>query len=126
MRHRDLVKAPKIAVDEPNNRLSNCIGARASATLAVLGETMAKTIDRKELLRLARLGAEARLDALERERKGILRSFPGIRRESGTRSAANNQPVRRRRRRPMSAAERKAVSARMKKYWAGRRKEKGK
>ena len=82
---------------------------------------MAKTIDRKELLRLARLGAEARLEALEREREAILRSFPGIQRGSATRSAANDQPARRRRR-PMSAAERKAVSARMKKYWAGRRK----
>ena len=83
------------------------------------------TLDRKELLQLARLGAEARLEALEREREAILRSFPGIRRGSATQSAANDQPVRRRRRR-MSAAERKAVSARMKKYWAGRRKEQGK
>lgn len=79
------------------------------------------TIDRKELLRLARLGAQARLEALDREREAILRSFPGIRRGSATQSTANDHRVRRGRR-PMSAAERKAVSARMKKYWAGRRK----
>jgi hypothetical protein len=82
---------------------------------------MAMTIDRKELLRLARLGAEARLEAFEREREGILRSFPGIRRGSATQSTANDHRVRRRRR-PVSAAERKAVSARMKKYWETRRK----
>ena len=40
---------------------------------------MAMTLDRKELLRLARLGAEARLEALDREREAILRSFPGFR-----------------------------------------------
>jgi hypothetical protein len=82
---------------------------------------MAKTINRNELLRLARLGDEARLEALEREREAILRSFPGLKRGSTTRSARNDQPVRGRRR-SMSAAERKAVSARMKKYWATRRK----
>ena len=86
---------------------------------------MAMTLDRKELLRLARLGAEARLEALEREREAILRSFPGIQRGSSTQSTANDHRVRRRRR-SMSAAERKAVSARMKKYWAMRRKTRSK
>ena len=37
---------------------------------------MAKTIDRKELLRLARLGAEARLEALERGAGGDSEEFP--------------------------------------------------
>ena len=82
---------------------------------------MAMTIDRKDLLRLARLGAEARLEALEREREAILRTFPGIQRRSSARTSSSDQPARRRRR-PMSAAERKAVSARMTKYWAARRK----
>jgi hypothetical protein len=82
---------------------------------------MAITLDRKELLRLARLGAEARLEALEREREAILRSFPGIQSGPSERAAANDQPVRRRRRR-MSAAERNAVSTRMKKYWTEKRK----
>jgi hypothetical protein len=79
---------------------------------------MAGTIDRQELFRLARLGAEARLRALEDERAQILRTFPGLR--AGGAQVASVTPVRRRRQ--MSAAERKSVSARMKKYWAERRK----
>ena len=85
---------------------------------------MAATLDRQELYRLARLGAEARLRALEVERAQILRSFPGLkpgaRQQSAPAGAAAPGPVRRRRQ--MSAAERKSVSARMKKYWAERRK----
>ena len=83
---------------------------------------MAGTIDRQELYRLARFGAEARLRALEDERAQILRTFPGLR-AGGTQlavAAAAAAPVRRRRQ--MSAAERKSVSARMKKFWAERRK----
>jgi hypothetical protein len=85
------------------------------------------TLDRQELYRLARLGAEARLRALEVERAQILRSFPGLR--VGTTHAAQSGaavavPVRRRRQ--MSAAERRSVSIRMKKYWAERRREKAK
>jgi hypothetical protein len=80
------------------------------------------TLDRQELYRLARLGAEARLRALEIERTQILRSFPGL--KAGTTQArsgaAGSVPARRRRQ--MSAAERKSVSVRMKKYWAERRK----
>jgi len=80
-------------------------------------------MDRQELYRLARLGAEARLRALETERAQILRSFPGLR----TGAAASAGPAAAasvRRRRQMSAAERKSVSLRMKKYWAERRKAK--
>jgi hypothetical protein len=85
------------------------------------------TLDRQELFRLARLGAEARLRALEDERAQILRSFPGLKAgstpaaQSGAAAAA---PARRRRQ--MSAAERRSVSIRMKKYWAERRREKAK
>ena len=39
---------------------------------------MAATLDRQEMFRLARMGAEARLRALEEERNQILRSFPGL------------------------------------------------
>jgi len=82
---------------------------------------MAVTLDRNEMYRLARLGAEARLRALEAERSQILRSFPGLKAgQSGATALTNPAPVRRRR--EMSAAERKSVSARMKKYWAERRK----
>ena len=81
---------------------------------------MAGTIDRQELYRLARFGAEARLRALEDERAQILRTFPGLRAGGTQVATAAAAPVRRRRQ--MSAAERKSVSARMKKYWAERRK----
>ena len=84
---------------------------------------MAVTMDRQELYRLARLGAESRLRALEDERAHILRSFPGL--KAGTAQSAQtgtSEPVVVRRRRQMSVAERKSVSARMKKYWAERRK----
>jgi hypothetical protein len=82
------------------------------------------TLDRQELYRLARLGAETRLRALEVERAQILRSFPGLTAAAAQSSATTGTsgPVPVRRRREMSAAERKSVSARMKKYWAERRK----
>jgi hypothetical protein len=87
---------------------------------------MAVNLNRRELHRLARLGAQARLEQLERERALILRAFPGL--EAGMPGSfpavpASARPARRRRR-GMSAAQRKAVSARMRKYWASRRKEK--
>jgi hypothetical protein len=85
---------------------------------------MAATLDRQELFRLARIGAEARLRALELERAQILRSFPGLKAGSASQAsqagASEQAPVRRRR--EMSAAERRSVTARMKKYWAERRK----
>jgi hypothetical protein len=83
---------------------------------------MAANMDRTELVRLARLGAEARLVALERERAEILRSFPEL--KNGRAAVRTTAP--RRRRSHMSAAARKAVSIRMKKYWASRRKAQGK
>jgi hypothetical protein len=75
---------------------------------------------RSELVRFARTGAEARLQSLEAEIQSILRMFPDLRRRGSYRS--NGAGPRRGRR--MSAAERKAVSIRMKKYWAARRKAK--
>ena len=86
----------------------------------------AATLDRQEMYRLARMGAEARLRALEVERAQILRSFPGLKAGAASQETAQGgtslvaAPVRRRRQ--MSAAERKSVSARMKRYWAERRK----
>jgi hypothetical protein len=78
----------------------------------------------------ALLGAQARLETLQAEIAGIVRAFPEL--AAGRRRAANasdrasyndSQPTRRARRK-MSAAERKAVGERMKKYWAKRRKPK--
>ena len=79
------------------------------------------TLDRQELFRLARLGAEARLRALEMERLQILRSFPGLKAGATAASSGTAAAGPARRRRQMSAAERRSVSVRMKKYWAERR-----
>jgi hypothetical protein len=86
---------------------------------------MAKGLGGSELRRLAQIGAQARLAELESERANLLSVFPGLRRTHGRAAAAPSTatPVtkRRRRRSNMSAAGRKAVSERMKKYWANRR-----
>ena len=90
-------------------------------------------LTRVELQRLARLGAKSRLDEIRREEAAIRKAFPDLfsgRGRRGQRTAASAAGSadgaagggRRRRRRTMSAAARKAVSERMKKYWAARRK----
>ena len=79
-------------------------------------------LTREELHRLARLGAKARLEELRREESAIRKAFPdlfGGGRQSGGGASA-------RKRKPMSDAARQEVSERMKKYWAGRRKNKNK
>lgn len=87
-------------------------------------------LNTEELRRLARLGAIARLEQLRHEEAAIRSEFPelfGRGRRGGTRGAgkAAERTGRRRGRRRMSAAARKAVSDRMRKYWADRRKAKG-
>ena len=72
---------------------------------------------------LARVGAQARLDAIESERQAILQAFPTL----GSQRAAsrNGSPAPAgRTRRGMSPSQRKAVGKRMKAYWASRRAEK--
>ena len=88
---------------------------------------MASELSSDQLRRLARLGAATRLEELRKEEAAIRRSFPEIgqvmRRGPGRPAkAASAAPARRRPK--MSAAGRKAVSVRMKKYWADRRKAK--
>ena len=93
---------------------------------------MAKSLATIELNRLAELGARARLSELERERASLLQLFPSLRRSviQGLHVEAvevSGTPGRRRRRRShMSAEARRAVSARMKAYWANRRAAKAK
>jgi uncharacterized protein (UPF0335 family) len=81
-------------------------------------------LNQEQLRRLARLGAVARLEQLKEEEAAIRAEFPelfGGRR--GTGRAAREPVARKRRRRPeMTAAQRKEVSERMRKYWAERRK----
>ena len=74
------------------------------------------TIDMKSL---AREGAKARLGQLETEKNELLRAFPDLR--DGDRTPATSQDGTGRGRRQMTAAERRSVSVRMKKYWAERR-----
>jgi hypothetical protein len=75
------------------------------------------------VLEMARRGAEAAYDELQAQVAALVRDFPHLmkrtRRQAG-RAVAKGE----RRGRRMSAAARKAVSARMKKYWADRRKAK--
>ena len=77
-----------------------------------------------QLRRLTRLGAIARLNELREEEAALRREFPELF-GSGRRieaAAAGGSKKRAGRRRAMSAAARKAVSERMRKYWAERRK----
>lgn len=74
-----------------------------------------------ELRRLAVVGARARLQELQGEIAALVSAFPEIGR-AGARPVGTN--IKRRkpgRKTPMTAAERKEVSERMKRYWASRR-----
>jgi hypothetical protein len=83
----------------------------------------------------ARRGAETRAAELQEELDAIYGAFPDLRRRAGrpvstiasgeSAIAASIQPAApgKRKRKPMSAAQRKAVGARMKRYWAEKRKE---
>jgi hypothetical protein len=80
-------------------------------------------LNQEQLRRLTRLGAIARLEQLRQEEAAIRAEFPelfgrGRRTEGSTPAPA----ARKRQRKPMSAAQKKAVSERMRKYWAERRK----
>jgi hypothetical protein len=81
-------------------------------------------LTRIELNRLARLGAKARLEELRQEEASIRRAFPDLFRGGSGKAASDGMPRRARKRGSMSPAARKAVSERMKKYWAERRKAK--
>jgi hypothetical protein len=88
---------------------------------------MPTEMNRDELRRFAIAGAEARLLAIAEEAAAIYRVFPELRDRTGNGAipdavggagAAHGTKAGRR---PMSAAQRKAVGERMKKYWAARR-----
>ena len=72
----------------------------------------------------ARMGAEARAAELQAELAAIYRAFPGLRRGRPAAAASSDagDVAVRRHRKPMTAAQKRAVSVRMKKYWASRRK----
>jgi hypothetical protein len=82
----------------------------------------------QELKRLALIGAQGRIEALRAEIASIVELFPELKNVAGL-SGRGGRGVKKAagakgRNWNMSAAQRKAVSARMKKYWAARRKEK--
>ena len=78
-------------------------------------------LNQDQLRRLARLGAMARLEQLREEEAAIRAEFPELFGRGSRREGAGAPS---RRRQPMSPAARKAVSERMRKYWAERRKTK--
>lgn len=86
---------------------------------------MAKELKKEDLRRFARLGAMRRLEDIRQEEAAIRAAFPELftGRAASSRGAAAPARATRKRSR-MSAAARKAVSERMKKYWAARRKPK--
>ena len=82
---------------------------------------MAKTLSEQEVLRLARLGALARLRELEEEAQAIRRMFPGLKAAAeGPIEApkAERKPKARRGGSRMSPEARRAAAERMKAYWA--------
>ncbi|MDE3157029.1 MAG: hypothetical protein KGN76_18165 [Acidobacteriota bacterium] len=85
-------------------------------------------LNREQLHRLARLGAEARLQELRREELAIRQAFPELFKSGprGQKAAPAGQTTVRKRRYRMSAEQKKAVSERMRKYWAARRRQKDK
>ena len=83
-------------------------------------------LSQEQLRRLAQLGAKARLEQLRDEEAAIRAAFPELFGRGRREQVANGGIAGSRRRRGMSASQRKAVSERMRKYWAERRKAKGK
>jgi hypothetical protein len=80
----------------------------------------------QRLRELARSGAEAVLKQLRAEIVAIERTFPELALSSKRRAVRQAFQKARKRVHSMTEAEKKAVSERMKKYWAERRKAKAK
>lgn len=100
---------------------------------------MPNTLSRQEVKRFALIGAQARLNELQAEIASLLKAFPELAKQAPAKRgrpraaaavAETASPAvkrgRKRQRNPMSDDQKQAVSDRMKKYWAARRKEKGK
>jgi hypothetical protein len=92
---------------------------------------MPRRKDDTHLYELAKRGAQAQLRDLAQEARYLLGLFPDLRDSFDSDELPINFLIAERsgalentrgRRKPMSAAARKAASARMKKYWAGKRK----
>src|SRR6266498_348705 len=106
--------------------------------MSVLEVALAMTTKQDRFHEYARMGAQVRASELQAEINEIYRAFPelrgstrgGVRKSSttpspnGVAAVAAETPAKRRRAPQWSAAARKAVSQRMKKYWAERRRAK--
>jgi hypothetical protein len=80
----------------------------------------------EQLRDLARAGAEFTLNRLRAEVIAIERTFPDLRLPAGRRAVRRSLRTAGKRTRQMSAAARKAISERMRRYWAERRKARAK
>jgi hypothetical protein len=80
----------------------------------------------EQLKALARQGAESTLKQLRAEIIAIERAFPELRLPAGRRAVRRSLQKAGKRTRQMSAAARQAVSERMTRYWAERRKARAK
>ena len=83
-----------------------------------------KGLSIERLREFTRAGAEATLNQLRTEIVAIERTFPELALPKTRRTIRRSVKAAGQRARTMSAAARKAVSLRMKKYWAERRKAK--
>lgn len=83
---------------------------------AIIRAHMAKPSN--ALKKLAEIGASVRVAELKAELDSLYKQFPSLR---GAKTSAPASEKRGKKRSTMSAAQKKAVSVRMKKYWAGRR-----
>src|SRR5262245_43276410 len=92
------------------------------------GVRMAKTrrLDGERLRELARIGAEGTLRRLRAEIVAIERAFPELKLPARRRQVRRALQRASTKTRTMSAEARRAVSERMKRYWAERRKAKAK
>jgi hypothetical protein len=82
------------------------------------------TATNDQMQELARLGAQARLQAIDENRSAILRAFPALGSRPTPISNNGSTAPARRTGKSMSPAQRRAVGERMRTYWAKRRGEK--
>ena len=85
-----------------------------------------KRLSAEQLRNLARTGAEVALNRARAEVIAIERAFPELRLRQSRQAVRRSFQTARKRTWKMSAAARKAVSARMSRYWAERRKARAK
>jgi len=91
-----------------------------------MAKTLISGLSADKVRELARAGAHSAVKNLQAEIIAIERAFPELRLAQGRRAARRSLKQASSRTRRMSAAARKAVSERMARYWAERRKAKAK